>query len=267
MIIDAWIQHPTSRLISLPIFDSLRKWIKDHPTSEFPIDFTIQAMDEAEVEKALICAWESPSGSLVSNKEVYQWVEKYPDRLVGVAAVNLNTPMQAVRELRRCVKEYNFKALRMLPWIWEKPCTHRLYYPLFAECVELNIPVCLQVGLTGPLMSSETGQPLHIERVALDFPELKIVCGHIGYPWHNEMIVFARKFPNVYIDTSAYKTNRYPAELIQYMKGSGKHKVLFASDHPMITPKECLKNLDQLELSDEVKDLFLKKNTKKVFNL
>ncbi len=123
------------------------------------------------------------------------------------------------------------------------------------------------MGLTGPLSTSETGRPIHIEKIALDFPELKIVCGHIGYPWHVEMIAFATKFPNVYIDTSAYKSKRYPQELVEYMKKHGKHKVLFGSNYPMITPKACLADLESLGLTDEVRECFLTSNAKKVFAL
>ena len=155
-----------------------------------------------------------------------------------------------------------------MQWLWGMPCTDPLYYPLLAECVELEVPVCLQVGLTGPLCTSHTGHPSHIERIALDFPELKIVCGHIGAPWHQEMIAYARKFPNVYIDTSAYTPKRYPEELVKYMKeGSGKHKVLFGTNYPMLSSSECLQQFDLLNLNDETKEHFLYKNAQAVFQL
>ena len=76
--------------------------------------------------------------------------------------------------------------------------------------------------------------------MALDFPELVIVCGHIGYPWTTEMIAVADKHHNVYIDTSAYSANRYPAELVEYMNGRGREKVLFGTNYPMITPQRAL---------------------------
>ncbi|MFX8481514.1 amidohydrolase family protein, partial [Acinetobacter baumannii] len=83
--------------------------------------------------------------------------------------------------------------------LWGLPPNDRRYYPLYAECVELGVPFCTQVGHTGPLRSSETGRPIpYLDDVALDFPELTIVAGHIGYPWTEEMIALARKYPNVY---------------------------------------------------------------------
>jgi predicted TIM-barrel fold metal-dependent hydrolase len=115
---------------------------------------------------------------------------------------------------------------------------------------------------------SEPGRPIpYLDEVALDFPELTIVGGHIGYPWTVEMIALATKYPNVYIDTSAYKASRYPRELVEYMRGHGKKKVLFGSNFPMITPSECLEHLDSLALSEEARALFLGANAKRVFGL
>lgn len=267
MTIDVWMQHPTERFLRNPIFDSLRRWVKEIPTDGISIESTIKTMDDAAIEKALLSSWHGPSGELISNAEVFEWTQKYPDRLCGLASVDLNSPMKAIDCLNKSVNDYHFKGLRIVQWLWGKPCTHALYYPLFAECIRLDIPVCLQVGLTGPLCSSDTGRPLHIERVALDFPDLKIVCGHIGYPWQQEMIAIATKFPNVYIDTSAYKAKRYPLELVSYLKSNGKNKVMFGSNYPMITPNECLEDIEALSIPGRILDKFLNNNAVNVFKL
>jgi predicted TIM-barrel fold metal-dependent hydrolase len=266
MTIDVWLQHPTERFITDPVFESLRRWVK-LPAGGLAIEATLAVLDSGGIEKALICSWHGPAGALISNREVYEWTRRFPDRLYGLASVDLASPMKAIATLNEAVKDYGFKGLRIVQWLWDKPCTHPLYYPLFAECVRLNVPVCLQVGLTGPLCSSETGRPLHIERVALDFPDLKIVCGHIGYPWQQEMIAIATKFPNVYIDTSAYKSKRYPPELVSYLKTNGRGKVMFGSNYPMITPKDCLEGIDSLEIPNDVLDNFLSGTARSVFQL
>ena len=212
-VVDVWMQHPSKTFLAQPVFDSLRRWSHGGlPDVEIPLEATIQAMDEAGVRLGLICAWWGPQGPIISNDEVAGFVRRHPDRLVGVASVDLYRPMDAVRELRRCVRQLGFRALRIVPWLWNLPPDDRRYYPLHAECVELGIPFCLQVGHTGPLCPSEPGRPIpYLDHVALEFPELKIVGGHIGYPWCAEMISLATKYPNVYIDTSAYKVRRYPA--------------------------------------------------------
>lgn len=265
-VIDVWAQHPTKRFLAEPYFDSLKRWT-GQDFQEVPLEFTLQAMRTANVSTALISAWYGPNGDLISNDEVLEITTRYPDSFAGIASADLRNPVAAVRTFREYVTKHGFKGLRIVQWLWELPCTHPLYYPLYVACVDLNVPVCLQVGLTGPLRSSETGRPLHIERIALDFPDLKIVCGHIGYPWQNEMIALATKFPNIYIDTSAYKPKRYPPELVSYMKAHGKHKVMFGTNYPMLTPEACLRELDILDLDEETAELFLYKNASRVFGI
>src|SRR3954465_13243220 len=177
--------------------------------------------------------------------------------------------MGAGRELRRCVAGLGFKGLRAIPWLWEAPPTDRRYYPVLAACAELGVPFCTQVGHTGPLRTSETGRPIpYIDDVAIDFPELVIVCGHIGYPWTEEMVAVARKHENVYIDTSAYTAKRYPPELVTYMKSnSGRKKVMFGTNYPMLLPQQALADLDALGLDDETRDLFLAGNAQRVLGL
>jgi len=269
MIVDAWIQHPTPQFLGHPMFESLRRWMgATEIPGEIPLDFTAGALEAAGVQRALVCAWHGPQGPLISNDEVAAFVRARPDLLTGVASVDLSRPMAAVRELRRAVRELGLRALRVLPWLWNLPPNDRRYYPLYVECIELGIPFCLQVGHTGPLCPSEPGRPIpYLDEVALDFPELVIVGGHSGYPWTDEMIALATKYPNVYIDTSAYKPRRYPAALREYLKGHGRRKVLFGSNFPMIMPGDCLAQVDELGLDEEARRLFLGENAQRVFRL
>jgi predicted TIM-barrel fold metal-dependent hydrolase len=268
-IIDAWMQHPTLAFINHPMFETLRRWMRvEKVTEDIPMEFTISAMDQGNVQTGLICSWWGPNGPLITNDEVAAIVKRYPDRFVGIASVDLYRPMNAIRELRRCVKELGFKGLRIIQWLWNLPPNDRRYYPLYAECIEMDIPVGLQVGHTGPLCPSEPGRPIpYVDEVALEFPELRLVCGHIGYPWTAEMISLATKYPNVYIDTSAYTARRLPEELVRYMRKHGRKKVMFGTNYPMITPAKCLEGLDELKLDEEAKKLFLHENAQRVFKL
>jgi len=225
-------------------------------------------MDRAGLGNGLICAWWGPQGELISNEEVGGAVGRFPERLVGVGSVNPYRPMEAVRTVRSCVRGRGFKGMRIVQWLWNLPPTDRRYYPVFAECVEQDVPVCLQVGHTGPLCPSEPGRPIpYIDEVALEFPELRMVCGHVGYPWTAEMIAVATKHENVFIDTSAYTARRFPPELVQYMKTNGKKKVLFGTNYPMIAPSKCLEHLEDLGLDDEGSARFLFGNAVRVFQL
>ena len=267
-IIDAWGQHPTLRHSQDPMFDSLRRWTKTQtPTEQLPVAATIGLMDRAGVDRMLISAWEAPRNTMISNDEVAGFVAEAPDRLVGVGSVNIARPMEAVREIRRCVTELGFKAIRVLPWLWEVPPTDRRFYPVYATCVDLGVPFCTQIGHTGPLMPSEVGRPIYLDQVALDFPELTIVGGHIGYPWTEEAVAVATKHENVYIDTSAYTVGRYPPELVRFLKGHGAGKVLFGTNYPMMPPEQALRGLDDLGLDDTRAEMFLAGNAKRVFGL
>ncbi|MGW5306256.1 amidohydrolase family protein [Streptomyces griseoluteus] len=268
-VIDAWMQHPTLRHSNHEMFESLRRWTGGGLLEEpLPVKATVAAMEAADVEIGLSAAWYGPQGALITNGEVAEFVAGAKGRLRGVAGADLARPVQAVRELRRAVEELGFVGLRIVPWLWQLPPTDRLYYPLYTACVELGVPFCTQVGHTGPLRPSETGRPIpYIDQVALDFPELTIVCGHIGYPWTTEMIAVADKHANVYIDTSAYTARRYPSELVGYLRGRGRRKVLFGTNYPMIMPGKALEHLGELELDEEATELFLSGNARRIFNL
>jgi len=268
-IIDAWIQHPTGDFLRHDMFASLRRWMKlDRVPDSIPTEFTTSALDAAGVSRALVSAWWGPSGPLLTNDYVAELVRSDPERFQGIGAVDLFQPMEAVRELRRCVGELGFVGVRLLPWLWKLPPNDRRYYPIYAECIELGVPFCLQVGHAGPLRPSEPGRPIpYLDEVACDFPELRIVGGHIGYPWTDEMVALATKYPNVYIDTSAYTPERYPDALIRFMKGPGQKKVLFGTNWPMIPPSKCVEQVGSLGLSNDGRRDFLHDNAARVFQL
>ena len=267
--IDAWMQHPTQRWLDMPFLDSLRRWSHGTiPDTEPPVSWTLDRMDEAGVEIGMLSAWHGPSGALISNDEVGAVVKSHPDRFVMVASADLSRPMDAVHELRRCADEYGAVGLRIIPWLWDLPPDDRRYYPLYAACCDLDITFCTQIGHTGPLCPSEPGRPIpYLDHVALEFPELRIVAGHIGVPWTNEAISLATKYPNVYIDTSAYKSTRYPTEIVDYLRGHGRHKVLFGSNHPAWPASDCLAGLDALDLDETTRAAFLRSNAIRAFKL
>lgn len=251
------------------MFASLRRWMKmETVPTEIPLALTMAALDTAGVDRALASAWWGPQGPMLGNDEVAGFVNASGGRLLGIASVDLLRPMVAVRELRRCVTELGFVGLRVLPWLWRLPPNDRRYYPLYTECIELGVPFCLQVGHAGPLRPSEPGRPIpYLDEVACDFPELTIVGGHIGHPWTAEMVALATKYDRVFIDTSAYTPERYPPELVAFLRGHGRRKVLFGSNWPMIPPKKCLDQLASLALDDETSRLFLRDNAVRVFGL
>ena len=268
-IIDVWAQIMTPRMASEPWMETVLRWTGRSGQAVIPtVADTLKSMDDAGVDITILSAWHGPNGTLISNEELNEQIDAAPDRFRGLVSVDLNNPMEAVREIRRWVDGKRFIGVRLLPWLWNLPPNDRRYYPIYAACVDAGVPFCTQIGHTGPLRSSDTGRLIpYIEDVLLDFPELVVVGGHVGFPWIDEVISMAVKFPNFYVDTSAYALHRLPPDFVTFMKGVGQKRVMFATNWPMVTPGQSLKHLDALGLSEEQSTAFLSGNAKKVFKL
>ena len=267
--IDVWSQMTTQRMAEAPWLATLLRWTGQTGAPQVPsTEVTLAAMDAANVDISLLSAWHGPTGSLISNEEVSAQIDSAPDRFRGLATVDLSQPMEAVRELRRWVDGKKFVGVRVVPWLWDLPPNDRRYYPVYAACIDLGVPFCTQVGHTGPLMRSETGRPIpYLEDVLLDFPELVVVGGHVGFPWIDELTSLTIKFPNFHVDTSAYAVHRLPPDFVAYMKGLGQDRVMFGTNWPMLSPAGCLQGLDDLKLTDSQRDAFLSGNARRVFKL
>jgi hypothetical protein len=266
--VDVWAQIMTERMAREPWLETLLRWTgNDGGIAPPSVQSTLEAMDAAEVDLALIAGWHGPQGSLISNDEVAAAVAEAPDRLRGVAAVDLARPMDGVREIRRRAAE-GFVGVRVIPWLWDLPPNDRRYYPVYAACVDAGLPFCTQIGHTGPLKRSDTGRLLpYLEDVMLDFPELVVVGGHVGFPWLDELVTMTVKFPNFYVDTSAYAVHRLPAQFVDWMKGIGQERVMFGTNWPMLSPQRCLARLGDLGLDPEQRQAFLSGTARRVFQL
>lgn len=270
-IIDAWAQ-PLTRQSAQKMPEVARLFQQSGSAKLLETGLTaeqiVMAMDQAGIQTLMLSAWHRPGQWIYHNDDIAEMIRQFPDRFCGVAAVNLEKPVEAVRELERAVKELGFKALRVVPWLWNRPPNDKFYFPLYVKCIELDIPFCTQVGHTGPLMPSEPGRPVpYLDEVALIFPELKIVAGHIGFPWTDEMIGVAWKHENVFIDTSAYLPRYYPPQLLQYMKTYGQDKVLFGTNFPQLSLEKCVQQVQELGLSTEIQAKFFAENARRVFQL
>src|SRR6516164_8091834 len=265
--IDVWAQITTERMAKRPWLETLLRWTGRAGEYLLPsVESTLGAMDEAGVDIALLSAWYGPEGDLISNEEVSRQIEAAPTRFRGLASVDLFHPIAAVREIRRWVDGNRFVGVRVVPWLWNLPPNDRRYYAIYAACVDAGVPFCTQIGHTGPLKSSETGRLIpYLEDVLLDFPELVVVGGHVGFPWLDELVTLSVKFPNFHVDTSAYTVRRLPFGFVDYMKGLGATRVMFGTNWPMIPHAKCLEGLDALDLSPEGRSAFLSGTARRVF--
>ena len=156
-------------------------------------------------------------GSPATNDRIADIIAGHPNLFIGCAAADPTLGITAVRELRRAVETLGFCALKLFPYICGRPPNDAIYYPLYTACIDLGIPVLILTGHTAVQESSEPGRPHYLDEIALFFPELKIIAGHAGFPWTQELISLAWKHPNVYIDTSGHRPKYFPPELKHFM--------------------------------------------------
>lgn len=213
-------------------------------------------VESAAVDRVVLSATAFP-GSSAGNDAVAAVVERMPDRLVGCASVDPRTGMDAVRELRRAVTGLGFRALKLLPFLYDRPPNDAVYYPLYAACVDLGIPVLVLTGHTAVMRRSEVGRPHHLDDVALHFPELVIVAGHGGYPWTEELVALAWKHPNLYVDTSGHRPKYLAPALRHYLNSYGRGKVMFGTGWPLSDFAGPLVEARALDLRPEARDAYL----------
>jgi predicted TIM-barrel fold metal-dependent hydrolase len=261
--------------IDTPEFAKILKWwnIKDGLDGWQPEEF-IARMDKFGIDKICIPAvkmaryrkhsmiWD------ISEEEVAEIVRYNPDRFIGLAGVNPFSGSQGLRQMEKAVKEYGFKGVYMHTYGFGIPINHKLYYPYFAKCVELDIPFITQVGHSAEVMPSELAKPILLDEIAVDFPELRLVGAHTGWPWVEELLAIAWKHPNVYVAIDAHMPKYLDPSLINFIKGRGKEKVLYGTNGPLLFTHEITtKQIKELGFSEDVQDNLLFKNAQRLFNL
>ena len=236
----------------------------------------IARMDAAGIERAFLIAAKVgrlgiPACYHVDYKLVADAVQKHPDRFFGLAGLDPTEGMRGVRELERSVREYGFIGAHFYPHWFELPADHAKWYPFYAKCCELDVPVQLQVGQSMvydpsyPLRS--VGRPITLDSVACDFPELKIIGIHVGIPWTDEMIAMAWKHQNVFIGSDAHSPRYWPQSFVHYIRSYGQDKVIFGTDFPVLDFARTMAEIDALDLPEVPKRKFLRENAIRIYKL
>ena len=231
---------------------------------------TIKDMDEAAVDKAVIVAIDAETTYKykVSNDLIADTVNLYPDRLIGFASVDPHKGIVAVEELKRAVTELGLKGLKLLPHLLEMYPSDRAIYPLYEVAQELQIPVLFHTGTQFHAGTKlKYCRPLDLDEVAIDFPRLTIIAAHFGFPWFWETIAIVQRNPNVFFNIAGWAPRHIPKDLIRYMNGPLKTKALLGSDYPLLSRVRIMKEIDELELKDGVKELLCSENPKRVLGI
>jgi len=233
-------------------------------------------MDRAGIERSLLVAVRAGDLRMKGSFEIpYERVAEvcraHPDRFAGLAGVDPTRGMNGVRELERAVREFGFVGAHLYPHWFELPPDHARYYPYYAKCCELDVPIMMQVGQNLIYQRDRrlpsVGRPITLDRVAIDFPELRLIGIHTGYPWTDEMISMAWKHENVYIGADAYAPRHWPPQLVHYADTYGCEKVMFGTDWPVIDPERAVSEVAQLPIRPESRNCLMRTNAIRVFRL
>ena len=179
--------------------------------------------------------------------------------------------MDSLRDIERAVTELGFVGVHLYPqWFGEAP-DHAKYYPFYAKCVELDVPIMLQVGHCLDYMRDRVlpsvGRPIALDQVAIDFPDLKLIGIHLGWPWTEEMIAVSYKHRNVYICADAYGPKHWPKEFVHYADRWRPEKALWGSDWPAVDPVRSVREVEDLGMGEDSKRKFLRDNAIRLFKL
>jgi predicted TIM-barrel fold metal-dependent hydrolase len=210
----------------------------------------------------------------VSNEEVAEVAAANPDVMIPFASVD-PARGDAVERARRLISDHGVKGFKFHPNIQAFFPNDRHVYPLYEVIAEAGLPALFHTGHSGIGSGVPGGgglrlkysNPIYVDDVAADFPELPIVLAHPSFPWQDEAISIAMHKPEVYIDLSGWSPKYFPPQLVRYANTLLKRQVLFGSDFPMITPDRWLRDFEQLDIDDEVRPLILKENAARLLDL
>lgn len=235
--------------------------VPDSFEGDDPIAATVALMDRFNVAKAMLG---------VTTELNQEAIRRFPDRFFGSYSVDPNRGMDAVRDIVRLHDELGIKAVTGFPsgLCPQVPINDKRWYPIYAKCVELDLPICMCVGVPGPRLPMAPQKVELIDEVCWFFPDLKFVMRHGGEPWEALAVKLMIKYPNLFYMTSAFAPKYYPKAIVDYANSRGKKKVMYAGYFPMgLSLERIFQELPAVPLSDEVWPLFLRDNAVRVFDL
>ena len=210
----------------------------------------------------------------VRNDEIVEVARANPDVLIPFGSVDPHRP-DAVDEVRRLVEDLGVRGFKFHPNIQAFFPNDEAFYPIYEAIQAAGVPALFHTGHSGIGTGLPGGggirlkysNPMHVDDVAVDFPELPIVLAHPSFPWQDEAISVALHKQQVYIDLSGWSPKYFPPQLVRYANTQLRDRVLFGSDFPMITPDRWLADFEQADFRDEVRPLILKQNAARLLGL
>lgn len=226
------------------------------------VRFLVAEMDRYSIDVALVGCDEGP-GAAAARRD-------YPQRFIFDCPANPNRGMDEIRRIRRLHAQFGLHSVSVFPCGLnpQVPINDKKMYPLYATCVELGLPILVNVGVPGPRVPMQAQKVEHVDEVCWFFPELKFVMRHGAEPWEELAVKLMLKYPNLYYSTSAFAPKHYPKAIIDYANTRGAHKIMYAGYFPMgLSLERIFRELPAVPFRDEVWPLFLSGNARRVFGI
>lgn len=226
----------------------------------------------------VVFAWDAETATglpRVSNDYVAALVRAFPDVFMGFASVDPWKGKWAIHEVERAIGDLGLRGVKFQPIAQAFYPNDRRFYPLWETCARLGVPCVFHVGITGLGAGVRGGdgfhlkyaQPLHLDDLAADFPDLTIIGAHPAWPWQEEMLAIALHKANVYFDLSGWSPKYFPPSLVRYTNSLLQDRALFGSDYPFFSPERWLRDFDAIEIKPEVRQKVLLTNARKLLRL
>jgi predicted TIM-barrel fold metal-dependent hydrolase len=264
-------------------YDFMRPLFKDKPSLEsfdFPVEYmfkdvptfsklgdrityTLEQMDAFNIERALI-------GVSLTDEVAKTALRKHPDRFIASCGTEPNDGMEDIRNIVRLHEEFDIKAVGAFPagCVPQVPINDKRFYPVYAKCVELDIPIFCCVGVPGPRIPMMCQHVELIDEVMWFFPDLKFVMRHGAEPWDDLAVKLMLKWPNLYYSTSAFAPKYYPESIVNYANTRGADKVLYAGYFPMgLSLERIFGDMPSVPFRDHVWPKFLRENALRVLGI
>ena len=247
-----------------------------HDSRGISLEAMIAQMDSAGIGRGFLVAAKTgrlglPGSYHMPLEVVADAVAQYPDRFSGLVGLDPYQGMDGVRALEDAVSNMGFIGAHMYPHWYELAPNEAKWYPYYAKCIELGIPVQMQVGQSLIYSKDQrcrsVGRPIYLDDIACDLPELKLIGTHVGIPWADEMIAMAWKHENVYICTDAHSPKYWPPSVLKFINSYGQNKALFGTDFPVLQFKRTVDEVDAFALKPEVRKIFMRDNAIRLYGL
>ena len=211
----------------------------------------------------------------ISNEEIADLAHQHSDVAIPFASINPHRGEEGVRAARRLIKDFGVKGFKFHPSVQDFYPNDRMAYPLYEAIAEAKLPALFHTGQTGVGAGQRGGggirlkysNPMLLDDVAVDFPDMPIILAHPSFPWQEEALSVATHKPQVYIDLSGWSPKYFPPILVQYINTVLKEKMLFGSDYPVITPERWMADFEKLDIKPEVRPLVMKMNAARLLQL